>query len=174
MMSNSCRNIISFMLQRAAPLTAAPSRIAATSLELGVWNSTDKHWMSSPVNSWPFKLLETTWSQTSRCCRIQFVSTKCTIMATASPRWGLPSNTTDKAVVDAISACSCLSSSSSMKGILCGQVRRVCQQAIIGLQQRSQVINFLQGNASFQKRLHSLNASCRDLIRYSRCQACSS
>ena len=162
------------MLRRAAPLTAAPSRITVTSLELGICNFTDKHWMSSPGNSWPFKLLDTTWSQTSRCCKVQFVSPNRTIMVTASPRWVLPSNTTDKAVVDAISASSCLSSSSSMKGILCGQLRRVYQRATIGIQQRSQVITCLQGNASSQKRLHSLNASCRDIIRYNKCLACSS
>ena len=149
--SNSCGNKISFMLRRAAPLTAATSRITVTSLELGICNFTDKHCISSPGSSWPFKLLETTWSQTGRCCKIQFVFTKRTIMVTASPRWVLQTNTTDKAVVDAISASSCLSSSSSMKGILCGQVKRGYQRATIGLQQRSQVINFLQGNASFQK-----------------------
>ena len=163
-----------FHLRRAALLTAATSRVAVTSLELGICIFPDKHWMSSSGNSWPFELLETTWSQTSRCCKIQFVFTKRTIMVTASPRWVLPSNTTDKAVVDAISASSCLSSSSSMKGLLCSQVKRGYQRANIGLQQRSKAINFLQGNASFQKRLHRLNASCRDLISYNRCQACSS
>ena len=115
--SKSLGNMMLLMLRRAAPLTAAPSRMAATSFLAGIWKATEMHWISSPASCSPFRLRVTTCSLINHCWRLHSLLTNRATMAMASPRCVLPSNTMDKALVEASSVCNLLSSSSSIKGV---------------------------------------------------------
>ena len=97
MMSMSSGYMISFTERSAAPFTAAPSRIAATSLLSCVAagrTSPTSIIMSSRASCWPDMLLERTWNRTSRCWMHQSLSTYRSRIASASPWWVLPSKMT--------------------------------------------------------------------------------